>query len=145
MYKSITILYLTCFVLYLFCSRQPDYFDGEFAPATIIFLKDSNSAKAIPKAVFHDGKIEHAIDARYFLRDLQDGDKVKVIYESEQAEKARVYMFWGYWITWHELLATIFIYFALFKIALAVTQNPTPEALLEQLETKVEPKKKYIE
>ena len=145
MYKSITILYLICFVLYLFCSRQPDYFDSEFAPATIYWLKDSKSTKLIPKAVFHDGKKEYAIDARYFLRDLQNGDKVEVIYESEQAEKARVYLFWGYWITWGELLATIFIYIALFKIAVAVTQNPTPEALLEQLESKEAPKKKYIE
>ena len=145
MYKSITILYLIGFVLYLFCSRQPDYFDGEIVPATIYWLKDSKSTKAIPKAVFHDGKKEYAIDARYFLRDVQNGDKVEVIYESEQAEKAKVYLFWGYWITWGELWATIFIYLALFKIAVTVTQNPTPETLLEQLESKLAPKKKYIE
>ena len=145
MYKSITILYLICFVLYILCSRQPDYFDGEIASATIYWMKDSVSARTIPKAVFNDGKKEHTIDARYFLRDLQNGDKVEVIYESEQVEKARVYKFWGYWITLSELVATILIYVALFKIAVAVNKNPTPEALIEQLESKNEPKRKYKE
>jgi hypothetical protein len=33
----------------------------------------------------------------------------------------------------------------LFQVAKALTNNPTPEALLEQIEYKEEPKRKYIE
>ena len=145
MYKSITILYIICFASYIILSRQPDYFDGETAPATIHWLPDSTSGKNIPKAVFNDGRKEHVVDARYFLRDLKEGDKVEVIYETDKPTKASVYTFFGYWITWGELIATVLIYFALFKIAVAITKNPTPEALIEQLEFKEEKKPKYKE
>ena len=145
MYKSITILYFVCFASYLFLSRQPDYLDGETAPATIHWLTDSASGKSIPKAVFNDGRKEHAIDARYFLRDLKNGDKVEVIYETDHPEKAAVYTFFGYWMTWGELIATVLIYIALFQVAVSVTKNPTPEALIEQLEFKEVPKRKYQE
>ena len=145
MYKSITILYIICFASYIILSRQPDYFDGETAPATIHWLKDSAGKQTIPQAVFNDGRKEYAIDARYFLRELQEGNKTEVIYETDKPAKAAVYTFFGYWITWGELIATILIYFALFQIAVAVTKNPTPEALIEQLEFKEEKKPKYKE
>ena len=145
MYKTITILYIVCFAAYLFLSRHPDYLDGETAPAIIHWLPDSSAGRAIPKAVFNDGRKEFAIDARYFLRDLKNGDKVEVIYETDHPEKAAVYTFFGYWMTWGELIATVLIYLALFQVAIAVTKNPTPEALIEQLEFKEEPKRKYKE
>jgi hypothetical protein len=85
------------------------------------------------------------VDARYFLRDLKNGDRVEVIYETDKPEKAVVYMFWGYWISWGELIATVLIYLALFQVAIAVTKNPTPESLIEQLEFKPEKKTKYKE
>ncbi len=143
MYKSITILYLVCFGSYLFLTRQPDYLNGEKAPATIQWLMDSASGRNIPKAVFHTGYKEYAVDARYFLRQLKTGDKIEVIYETDHPEKAAVYGFWGYWLTWGELIATIAIYLALFQIAISVTKNPTPEALIEQLDYVPEKKTKY--
>jgi len=145
LYRSITILYLVCFGCYILFTRQPDYFDGEKSPAVIKWLPDSISHKNIPQAVYSDGLKQHAIDARYFLRNWKEGDKLEVIYESGSPDKAAVYAFLGYWITWGELLATILIYLALFQIAISVTKNPTPEALVEQLEYKEVKKRKYKE
>lgn len=145
MFKSIFILYLVCFGCYIVFTRQPDYFDGEKAPAIIHWMKDSASGLRIPKAVFNDGHKEHAIDARYFLREFSEGDRVEVIYEASLPEKAAVYRFWGYWMTWGELIATIVIYILLFQVALSVTKNPTAESLVEQLDFKEEKKRRYID
>lgn len=143
MYKSVTILYLVCFACYLVATRQPDYFDGEKAPATVQWLADSASGYSIPKAVFHDGRKEYAVDARYVFRTWKKEEKTEVIYETDHPEKAVVYGFWGYWLSWGELLGTIVIYFALFLVAVSVTRNPTAEALVEQLDYKPEKKRKY--
>jgi hypothetical protein len=143
LFKAVTILYLVCFGCYIAFTREPDYFDGEKSPAVIRWLPDSLTGRTIPKAVFNDGKKEHAIDARYFLRELVNGEKVEVIYESDRPDKAAVYMFWGYWISLGELMATVLIYLALFQIAISVTRNPTAESLVEQLEFKEEKKRKY--
>jgi len=59
--------------------------------------------------------------------------------------KGAVYHWWGYWITWQELIGGVVLIILLFQLAKAITQNPTPEALLEQMEYKEERKKKYIE
>lgn len=143
MYKGIAILYLVCFSLYIVYSREPDYFDGEYMPATIRWQTDSVHEQAIPKAVFTLQKKEYAIDARYVLRSLPENKKPTLIYHPSHPEKAVVYSFWGYWITWGELLGSIILFIALFQVAVAVTYNPTAEALLEQLEYKEEKKKKY--
>lgn len=145
MYKSITILYLVCFGCYILFTRQPDYFDGEKSPAMIKWLPDSAAGRNIPKAVYQEAGKEYAVDARYFLREWIPGEKTEVIYETEYPEKGTVYAFWGYWITWGELLATILMYLALFQISISLTKNPTPEALVEQLEFKPEKKKRYKE
>lgn len=145
MYRSVTILYLVCFACYLFFTRQPDYLDGEKAPAAIHWIQDSASGRNIPKAVFNDGHKVYAVDARYFLQNMEEGDRVQVIYETDHPEKAVVYRFWGYWLTWGELIATVVIYIGLFQIAVSVTRNPTAEALMEQLDYVPEKKKRYEE
>lgn len=145
MYRSVTILYIVCFACYLFFTRQPDYLDGEKAPAVIHWMQDSASGRNIPKAVFNDGRKMYAVDARYFLQNLEEGDRVQVIYETDQPERAVVYRFWGYWLTWGELIATVVIYIGLFQIAVSVTRNPTAEALMEQLDYVPEKKKRYEE
>jgi hypothetical protein len=68
-----------------------------------------------------------------------------VIYETGTPEKAAVYGIWGYWIRWGELLASMVLAVALYLVAIAVTGNPTPEALIDQLEVKEEKKRKYLE
>ena len=145
MFKTIFILYIVCIACYIPFTRQPDYFDGEKSPAIIKFLKDSITAVAIPNALYHDGRLEHRIDARYIFRKWNEGDTLEVIYETNNPAKAAVYNFWGYWITWAELVASMALLLGLLLVAVMVTKNPTPEALLEQLSFKEEKKKKYQE
>ena len=143
MYKTVTILYLICFGSYLFLTRQPDYLDGEKAPATIHLTYDSAALQFVPKAHFNTGLKNFAVDARYVFRQWKEGDKTEVIYETGNPEKAAVYAFWGYWISWGELVASVILLLALFQIAVSVTKNPTPEAVMDQLEVKEEKKRKY--
>ncbi len=143
MYKFISILYFVIFSFYVLFSRQPDYFDSEFAPATIHFVKDSTSQKQIAKANFTVGRAAYQVNAEYLFRNYKPGERVEVIYELSNPKKAALYAFWGYWFTLSELIASIIMWFVLFQIAVGITKNPTPEALLEQLEYIPERKTKY--
>ena len=143
MYKFISILYFVIFSLYVWFSRQPDYFDSEFAPATIHFTTDSVSHKRLTNAHFSVGVTNYIVSVDYVFRSLKDGEKVEVIYELSNPKKAVVYAFWGYWLTLGELITSIVLWFVLFQIAVGITKNPTPEALLEQLDYIPENKSKY--
>lgn len=145
LYKGIFILYLVCFVCYLLFSRQPDYFDGEKVPAIIQQVKDTSSGKTILRAVFNTGTKVYDIDPHYVFRNLTEGTKLTVIYETGSPEKGAVYSVWGYWITWGELAMSIVLCVVLFQVAVAVTNNPSAEALAEQLDYKEEKKKKYLD
>ncbi len=145
MYKSVFILYIVCFCLYILYSREPDFFDSETMPSTIHWLQDSASQKPVPKAVYQVGKTTYSIDARYVLRSLPEGKRVEIIYNPSHPERAAVYSWWGYWVTWGEILVSAILLVGLFQVAVSVTKNPTAEALLEQLEHKPEKKKKYLD
>ena len=145
MYKAVVIVYLVCFGCYLFFIRQPDYLDGEKAPAVIHWSYDSTAKRSIPKAVYNTGLKNYSIDARYLFRDWQDDDRAEVIYETGNPAKGAIYTFWGYWITWGELIGSIVLILALFQVAVSVTKNPTPEAVIDQLEIVEEKKRKYKE
>jgi len=145
LFKALVSLYIVCLGCYILFTRQPDYFDGERSPAIIQFIKDSATGTPVPNAVYHDGRKEHKIDARYVFRKWKAGDTLEVIYETANPEKAAVYIFWGYWITWGELLASVVLLLGLFRVAVVVTKSPAPEAVAEQLEYKEEKKRKYKE
>jgi hypothetical protein len=146
LYKSLIALYFVCFGCYLLFSRQPDYLDGEKAPAVIHWLNDSASGRSIPQAVFNTGLKNYAIDARYIFREWEEGDKVNVIYETAGPGKAAVYLIWGYWLKWEELIASAVLSLVLFQLSVNITKNPSPESLIEQLEVKtVEKKRRYKE
>ena len=143
MYKFISIIYFVIFSFYVLFSRQPDYFDSEFAPATIHFVKDSASQKQLAKASFTVGKASYQVEVDYLFRNYQAGEKVEVIYELSNPKKAALYAFWGYWLTLGELIASIIMWFVLFQITVSITNNPTPKALLEQLQYIPKKKTKY--
>lgn len=143
MYKGIVILYLVCFSLYIIYSREPDFVDGEVSLATIHWLQDSASQQKIPKAVFVLNKKTYDVDARYVLRNLPEGKSVQVIYNPAKPIQAAVYSCWGYIITWGEILGSAILLIVLFQVAVAVTKNPTANALIEQLEHKIEKKRRY--
>jgi hypothetical protein len=131
---------LGCYILF---TRQPDFFDGEKAPATIQNVYDSVSMKIIPAAVYQAGGTWYHTDARYLFRQTNVGQKVTVIYETATPETAAVYTFWGYWIGWGELLFTVVGYVVLLQIAYAVTTNPNANSLQDQLSYTPEKKRKY--
>ena len=143
MYKGLIFLYVVCFSLYIFYSREPDYFDGETLGATIHYRLDSATQQKIPKAFFEVNTKQYAVDASYVFRNLTENKAVEIIYHPRHPELAKVYNFWGYWITLGELLTSIGLFIALFQVAVAVTKNPTAESLKEQLEYKEEKKKRY--
>jgi hypothetical protein len=141
-YRSLFSLYLLIFGCYILFTRVPDYFDGEIYPATIITSKDSIGT-SIPMAVYnYEGK-DYSIDARYFPYSYTNGEKLTIILEKEHPHKAAVYRFGGYWLSWGELIGSIIAAVLLFQVAVSITKNPTPEALLEQLSYKEEKKTKY--
>ena len=143
MYKIIVALYITCFGLYILFSRQPDYFDGEKTKALIHFIKDSATGKLYPAAFYTINKISYSVDAACLLRSYTEGEPVSIIYEASQPEKAAVYSLWGYWFKWSEILFSLVLLVGMFQVAIAITRNPTPESLLEQLEGKSAHKRKY--
>jgi len=63
---------LGCYILF---TRQPDFFDGEKAPATIQMLYDTTAKQTIPAAVYQAGGTWYHTDARYFLRRIEAGQK----------------------------------------------------------------------
>ena len=143
MYKIVAVLYFVGFGLYVLFSRQPDYFDGVLSAATIHFTKDSLN-NTIPVAAFTVGKYKYEVPAHYLGRQWQEGQRTRVIYEEAYPQKAKVYKWWGYWITWGEALGSVLMLFALFQIAVQVTSNPTPEAIAEEQQMLIpQRKRKY--
>ena len=145
MYKTITIIYIVLYGCFVIFARQPDYFEGEITNANISMAEDSASNTLKPVATFSVGANKYIVTASYPLRHVKKGDAVRVIYESAYPKKAVVYSVWGYWILWDELLISSVIYLILFQVAVGITSNPTPEALLEQLEYKPKHKTRYTE
>lgn len=92
-------------------------------------------------AVFSDGRTPHFAVVPYpFLH--HKGDRVQVVYEAADPNKAAVYSLFGYWLRAGEVAASLFIAIALYWVAASVTKNPTPEAMIEELEMgKIKPKK----
>ena len=133
--RIVIILYLVCFGCYVLFTRQPDYFDGEIVNAVVVERNDSLLAK------FSNGTQQFHADIDYrFL--YEKGQQVKVIYETADPSNASVYALLGYWLHIGELAVSLIIIAVMYWIAVTVTSNPTPEALLEQLEAqKQKPKK----
>jgi len=115
-------------------TRQPDYFDGQFTTGEIVRIKEKLMV------AFSNGGVGYQVPVRSFLH--RPGEYVKVIYETSDPSNAQVYGFFDYWVTFGELIASFVIVGLLYWIATTVTKNPTPEALLEELEAgKKKPRK----
>ena len=106
-------------------------------------VKDSATSKLISVATFSNGYQNISVKADYYLRSWKSGEKTEVIYETEHPEKGAIYSFWGYWIGLGELIASIVFIVVSYQIAVSITKNPTPEALIEQLDYKEPNKPRY--
>lgn len=104
---------------------------------------DGSSGKPILQAEYSDGYKLHHINVDYLFRDHQLGDKLTVIYEPKNPELAQEYTFVGYWMGLGELIWSLLLLGISWGVAVSVTQNPTPEALLEQLNYKEPDKPRY--
>jgi hypothetical protein len=136
MIKLIGILYIVCFPVYILFSRQPDYFDGETTKAIIHFHNDSTTHKSQPFGIYTVNERNYAIRAAYLFRSYKEGENITIIFEASQPAKGAVYSVWGYWLRWGEILFSIIFLVVMFRIAVTITSNPTPESLIEQLEDK---------
>ena len=109
--------------------------DGEFATGIIHFLQDSTLQNRVAKADFFVDRIHYRVNASYPLRHLREGEKVAIIYEASNPQQAALYNWWGYWLKLNEIIASVFIPFILLNAAKAITSRPTPEALIEDIES----------
>jgi len=141
MIKSAIILFLTCFILYLPFSRVPDYFDSETAPGIII--KEGTGSGTKIMAVYSEYGKEYKLELDSVIYAAKIGEKLEVIYELSDPQKAVVYKFWGYWLIPIELAWSFGGFSALLAIAYATTHKPHPSAIAEQLKGEEAPKKKY--
>jgi hypothetical protein len=142
MIKLIVVLYVICFGIYILFTRQPDYFDGVTASGTIHFTKDS-AGKSQPYAFYSVNDSTYSVIAAYLFRSYKENDHLTMIYEESEPSKGAVYSVWGYWIRWGEVLFSIAFLIVLFRVAIAITSNPTPEALIKELEGKPSRRGKY--
>lgn len=139
MLKLLLSLYFISYFCYIFYTRTPDYFDGETSNAVITINPITKNAIAN----FKISAVDFNIDASYPLRKLKQGDKVEVIYLPSNPQTAAVYRFWGYWITWGELLMSVILLLGLYQLAVSITYNPTEAAVLDQMDKEEMPKTKY--
>ena len=133
MYKAITIIFLACFLVYLPFSRVPDVFDSVRTDGVAFEKLDSASqTNKIFIRYATLGKKEFSFDPSYLFTKYKVGEKVPVIYEESKPSIASVDRIWGYWISWKEILSCVVIYFLLFQLSLAMTNNPVPESVEER-------------
>jgi hypothetical protein len=71
------------------------------------------------------------------------GEKIELIYELSNPQKAVENKIWGYWLLPMELLWSFGIFAVLLGIAFATTYRPHPSAIAEQLKGDEGPKTKY--
>jgi hypothetical protein len=137
MIRSSIILFLTCFFLYLPFSREPDYFDSETAPATIVSRGDSIVA------LYNEFGKPYALKLDKQSYSGKVGQATEVIYELRHPEKAAINQAWGYWFIGKEIAWSFGVFAVLLGVAFATTNKPHPDSLAEQLNYKEEIKTKY--
>ena len=143
MTKIVVPLYLVCLFCYILFSRDPDYFDSEFAQATLVYQDDLFYNKPVLVAEFSDGYKKYYTNVDHLLSDYQLGQKVTVIYEPKNPRGAKHYTFLEYWMGLNELFWSLLLLAVSWSAAYSITKNPTPEALLEQLNYKEPDKPRY--
>ena len=110
------------------------------AKATIIQTTENGQPKMY--AQFTEGSHQwNAAVAYPWL--FTKGEQVNVMYEKSNMANAKVFSFLGYWITIGELVGSVILWVVLFRVAIAVTKNPTPEGLISEIETGYSGKRKY--
>lgn len=133
MLRLLILIYVVCFGCYVLFTREPDYFDGELCHGI---------AKENGYIEYTVGKSTYTINASYVFLKINKGQSYPIIYNASKPKLASLNYWWGYWVRWQELLISAVVLALLFFLSASITQNPTPEAVLEQLEPDA-PQRKY--
>lgn len=104
---------------------------------------DGSSGNPVLQAEYSDGYKLYHQNVDYFFRSHQLGEKLTIIYEPKNPEQGQQYAFLGYWMGIQEFIWSLLLLGISWGVAVSVTKNPTPEALLEQLEYKEPDKPRY--
>lgn len=133
MLRLLFVLYAVCFGCYILFTREPDYFDGEFC---------NGLAKEEGKIEYLVNNTTYTINASYIFLKIEKGKQYPIIYNTSKPQLASLHYWWGYWVRWQEILTSVLVLGLLFYLSAFITKNPTPEALLQQLEPD-QPQRKY--
>jgi len=123
LYKTAFILYIVCFVSYIFLSRGPDYFEAEFIEGVVTKAGFSSSLNQPELVVDYKAGSEtlHYKTNTWFLTTYAEGEKVTVIYDPSNPSQACIFTFIGYWLKWSELFFSIFFFIVLFMAAVFIS------------------------
>jgi hypothetical protein len=125
LYKTLLILYVVIFSLYVLFTRVPDYFDGELIKGVVAeaaFSKETNSPLLVIE--YNVGSETRQYKTHmWFLKKYKPGQLVTIIYNPEHPSIASIYAFIGYWIRWPELIFTSIFFVILFIASKAIAGN----------------------
>lgn len=138
MIKSVLILFIACFLVYLPFSRTPDYFDSVTTPALIV----ANTAGV--SAVFQEAGKQYEVALDPAIYQSKIGSRIEIRYELSAPEYAKLNQAIGYWLEPKEILGAVCILMVLLIAAYATTHRPDAASLKEQIEFKKEDTGKYI-
>ena len=136
--KSVLILFIACFLVYLPFSRTPDYFDSVTTPALIV-AKTAGVA-----AVFQEAGKQYQVALDPIIYQSKIGSRIEIRYELSAPQYAKLNQAIGYWLEPKEILGAVFILIVLLIAAYATTHRPDAASLKEQIEFKKEDTGKYI-
>lgn len=123
------------YLLYFPFSRNPDFFDGKYT--TAIIQKNAKETKAVFTL---NGKDSFYFNPEYIFKTLENNQNIKTIYATSNPSNASQYSFWGYWLTWKDLVYLPLGYLILFLIAKAIISNQSLESIKEFEEESKKPK-----
>lgn len=124
MKKAVIILFLTCFLLFVLFTRQPDFFDSEITWGKIEIENN------LPYATFIEHSVKYKIKLETFsLKSFKENETVKIIYSVANPNEAAYYSLFYYWFLWKEILLSLFIFATLFFAAFSINKNPEKDSL----------------
>jgi len=136
--KSVLILFIACFLVYLPFSRTPDYFDSVTTPALIV----ANTAGVA--AVFQEAGKQYQVALDPAIYQSKIGSRIEIRYELSAPQYAKLNQAIGYWLEPKEILGAVCILMILLIAAYATTHRPDATSLKEQIEFKKEDTGKYL-
>lgn len=136
------VLYIVCFICYVFFSRVPDYFEAELVNGVVTraaFSADDKHPVLTVQYRVGEDEFEYATN-RWYLSSHKEGQKVPIIYNPSDPATASIYSFIGYWVTLKELFFTALVFVTLFIMAIMITGKSNGTLL--EAESK---KRKYLD